>query len=385
MMPATALAAMVVFWGGLIIVAYIYAGYPLLVWILARVRPRNWRRDTLTRNVTVIVVAHNEETGIRGRLRNLLNSDYPAGHLDIIVACDGATDSTARVAGEFSGQGVRTIEFLCRHGKSAVLNTVVPMAHGEIIVLADARQRFARSTIRDLVADFADPDVGAVSGELKLVRGDTPSQTGEGSGIYWRYEKFIRLNEALVDSSVGATGAVYAIRRALFRAIPVSTVLDDVLIPMQIARQGYRVVFEPRAVAYDRVPSSARSESARKVRTIGGNFQLFLLAPWLLVPFKDRLWLQVVSHKLLRLFSPVLLLLVFCANLALLSANLYRAALVAQLAFYLASLAGYSRRDRHRRSLLLNIPYTFCLLNWITVVAFFDFLRGRQKVAWDKS
>lgn len=376
--------ALVAFWAGVVLAAYIYAGYPLLVWTIARLRPRPWSHDAVMRSVTVLVIAYNEEAGIERRVRNLLASDYPPACLEIIVACDGATDATARIARGFVGRDVRVIEFLRRRGKSAVLNDVVPMSRGDIVVLADARQRYAKDTIRRLVAAFADPDVGAVSGELKLVRGDARGQTAEGSGFYWRYEKFIRLNEALVDSSVGATGAVYAIRRALFRTIPVAAVLDDVLIPLQIARQGYRVVFESKAVAYDRLPVSARSESIRKVRTIGGNFQLFALAPWLLLPFRNRLWLQVVSHKLLRLASPALLLLVLAANLALLSSRVYQIALAIQAAFYFAGLVGLSQRNKTHKSAFLNVPYTFCLLNWVTVVAFLGFLGNRQKVAWDK-
>lgn len=376
--------ALSLFWASAVLIAYIYIGYPLLIAAMSKLRQRAWSRDSKVRDVTIVVVAYNEEDAIERRLRNLLKTDYPADHLDIVVACDGATDKTAARAEEFSEWGVRTIEFARRHGKSAVLNEVVPMARGEIVVLADVRQRFARSTIRNLVADFSDPDVGAVSGELKLLRCDGQCQTAAGSNLYWRYEKSIRRSESLVDSSVGVTGAVYAIRRALFRPIPPSTILDDVMIPMEIARQGYRVLFEPRAIAYDRIPASARSESIRKIRTIGGNIQLFAIRPWLLSPFHNRLWLQTVSHKLLRLQSPFFLLAVFGSNLLLVSIPAYRVVLALQVAFYMAAFVGRAQRNKHGKSRLLNLPYTFCLLNWVTVLAFLEFFRRRHKVGWDK-
>ena len=383
-MDTQLVVALGVFWGSAFLLGYIYIGYPFLVWAMSRLRRHGWMRDSQVRDVTVVVIAHNEEAGIDRRLRNLLNSDYPRNHLEIIVACDGATDTTAARAEAYSGRGVRTIEFVRRQGKSAVLNRVVPMAQGEIVVLADVRQRFARNTICNLVADFSDPEVGAVSGELKLLRGDEHCQTAGGSNAYWRYEKFIRYSEALVDSSVGATGAVYAIRRALFRPIPPSTILDDVMIPMEIARQGYRVLFEPRAVAYDRLPASARSESIRKARTIGGTFQLFAISPWLLSPFKNRLWVQTVSHKLLRLQSPFFLLAIFASNILLISMPGYRIALAAQVAFYVTGLIGRAQRNKRRKSFLLNVPYTFCLLNWVTMVALMDFFRRRHKAAWTR-
>lgn len=373
------------FWLGAGLVVYTYLGYPALIDCLARLCTRSFTRDQCLRTVSVIVVAHNEESLIRRRLRNLLRSDYPRGMVEIIVACDGATDRTAARAGEYRGDGVHVIEYLNRRGKGAVLNDTVPRARGEIIILADVRQRFSRGAIRLLVADFADKNVGAVGGRLVIQRPRDGSQTGVGTDFYWRYETFIRNREARVDSMVGATGAIYAIRRTCFRKIPPATILDDVLIPMQIVRLGYRVVYESAAIAYDVVPALARAESVRKVRTIGGNFQLFLIAPWLLVPIVNRLWLQTVSHKFLRLLSPMLLLGVFILNVALLAKPLYHAIFVGQVLFYMAGIVGWVRRNSPRKSVFLNVPYTFCLLNWVTVIAFLRFLRGHQSPVWERS
>lgn len=378
-------AAQVIIWACALLLGYTYFGYPLIVWCLARWRPHPWTAIPREPDVSVVIVAYNEEATIARRLRNLIDTDYPIQRMEIVVVCDGSTDRTAAIARSFANQGVRTIEFSRRRGKSAVLNDVVSSARADIVVLTDVRQRFARRAIKHLVADFADPRVGAVGGDLKLVSGDAGSQIGTGARVYWNYEKFIRRHEAALDSTIGATGAVYAIRRRLFRPIPPDTILDDVLIPMEVVRQGYRVLFEPRAVAFDRTSASARSEALRKTRTIAGNFQLFLTKPWLSLPFYNRLWLQTVSHKGLRLVIPLLLFTAFAVNAALLPVGFYRFTFAAQVLFYGAAIAGRALRHKRHKPPWLNVPYTFCVLNWATVVAFFRFVTGRQRSAWEKA
>jgi hypothetical protein len=271
-----------------------------------------------------------------------------------------------------------------RRGKSAVLNDLIPQAHGDIVVLADARQRFARGVLRALAPHFSDPTVGAVSGELVLTQGANGSAVGEGVGFYWKYEKFIRRNESRVDSTVGATGAIYAIRRNLFEPIPTDTILDDVLIPMRIVRRGYRVLFEAGARAYDQAAPSAEFEFARKVRTLAGNFQLFVRQPWLLNPFANRLWIQTISHKGCRLLSPLCLAVAFGANLFLLDEPFYQGTLSVQFVLYAAGMGGYLLRNSRKKVRSLSVPYAFCLLNWAVVVGFARFLNGSQRVTWEQ-
>jgi cellulose synthase/poly-beta-1,6-N-acetylglucosamine synthase-like glycosyltransferase len=335
--------------------------------------------------LSVVIVAFNEAEGIRRRLENLLALDYTPERVEIVLASDGSTDGTMNLARSYEGVGVTVIPFATRRGKAAVLNDVLPKVGGEIVVLADARQRFQAGALRALVKPFADQRVGAVSGELVLASTEGDTGVGEGVGFYWRYEKFIRKNESLVDSTVGATGAIYAIRRELFEPIPQDTILDDVLIPMRIARRGYRVVFEPTALAYDKTAATAREEFTRKVRTIAGNFQLFAREPWLLHPLRNRLWLQAVSHKGLRLITPILLLATMGANLLLLGHSFYRWTLMGQAFFYGAALGGYALREVGSKVPLLGVPYVLCLMNWATVVAFIRFIRGRQRATWEKA
>lgn len=372
-----------VFWLCVIILGYTYFGYPALIRIWAWCRPRTPGTRGWVPTLSVVIVAYNEAKVIRRRLENLLTLDYPRDRLEIVLASDGSTDATVEVARRYEPLGVRVIPFATRCGKSAVLNDVVPGVQGEIVILADARQHFDTSALRKLVEPFADPTVGTVSGELFLTDNPGGTAVGKGVGFYWRYEKFIRRSEGRVDSTVGATGAIYAIRRELFEPVPEDTILDDVLIPIRVARRGYRVLFEPAARAYDGAAATATQEFKRKVRTIAGNFQLFSRERWLLNPLRNRLWLQTVSHKGLRLLSPFFLTAAFGGNLFLLDQPFYRWTLAAQIVFYTVALLGYTARNARRSIPLLSVPYVFCFLNWVTVVAFVRFVTGRQRVSWE--
>ncbi|HEV3215927.1 MAG TPA: glycosyltransferase family 2 protein [Vicinamibacterales bacterium] len=364
----------ILFWTSLLLLVYVYVGYPLVAWLRGHLCPRQAARPPIEPVVSVIVVAHDEAQRIGARIENLLASDYPAGKLEIIVASDGSTDVTAEIAGRYQRRGVKVRSFRSRRGKAAVLDDLIPSAKGEIVVLADARQSYEPGAIRALAADFADPRVGAVSGELMA------------PGFYWQYEKFIRANESWSDSTVGATGAIYAIRRELFESIPADTILDDVLIPVRIARRGYRVLFEARAQAYD-VSMTPRAEFARKTRTIAGTFQLFARESWLLNPFRSRLWFEALSHKALRLGIPIMHAALFGANFALAGARIadegYRWMMACQLLFYAAALAGHAM-PLSRRRLVIVVPYTMCLLLWATMIGFLRFATRRQQVTWER-
>jgi len=377
----------IVFWLALGLLVYVYLGYPLIVWLRRRLFPRAVSRAPIEPFVTVVVVAHNEGHRIGRRIENLLASDYPRDRLAIIVGSDGSTDETAERAARYRNQGVTVRHFEQRRGKAAVLNELVSLASGELVVFADARQRFEPGAIRALAANFADPQVGAVSGELVLQRRRGTSPRGEGGGFYWKYEKFIRANESWAGSTVGATGAIYAIRRALFDAIPQDTILDDVLIPVRISRRGYRVLFEAEARAHDLVSGTPREDFIRKTRTIAGTFQLFAREPWLLNPRRSPVWFEALSHKALRLAIPVLHLVIFAANLALIEFGLYQVMMAGQLLFYGAAMTGgfeTHRAHSRRRNILLTVPYTMCLLGWATIVGFARIVARRQGVTWER-
>jgi hypothetical protein len=378
-------AALVVFWASLLLIGYTYAGYPLIAWLRARFWPYRARREPIEPTVTIIVVAHNEEACIEARIENLLALDYPAERRQILVGSDGSTDETVARARRFAHEGVQVVGFRHWRGKAAVLNQLVRRARGEVILFADARQSFDRHVLRRLVSRFADERVGAVSGELMLTD-STGTPMGRGASFYWRYEKFIRVQEGLAGSTVGATGAIYAIRRALFRAIPTDTILDDVLIPMRIVQQGYLVQFEQHARAYQAVSRTTQQEYVRKVRTIAGAFQLFGREWWLLDPRRNPLWFQTVSHKGLRLLLPVFHLAVLAANIELARHQpFYVAVLGLQFAFYGAAIVGHEMRHAARRPIYVSVPYAMCCMLWATVAAFHRIATHRQQATWEQA
>jgi cellulose synthase/poly-beta-1,6-N-acetylglucosamine synthase-like glycosyltransferase len=371
-----------IFWIGFAALAYVYVVYPAVMVVLAELFPSAVRRRLSLPSVSVLVVAHDEQERVDARLDNLLALDYPENRVEILLGSDGSTDDTVALARRFEGRRVRVFPFPIRRGKAAVLNDLAARAEGEVLAFADARQTFAPDALRALMAPFADPRVGGVSGAL-ILRGEEGSDVGDGVSLYWRYEKAIREAESALDATVGATGSIYAVRRLLFTPIPPDTILDDVLIPMRVARAGYRVLFEPLALAYDTPPKEARGEFARKVRTIAGNFQLFAREPWMLDPRKNRLWLQTVSHKGLRLLGP-----------AFLAATLVSSALLAERPFYLAALAGQVGillaagldrwlRPRGVRVPLLSAAFVFVLLQAATIAAFVRFVAGRATGTWE--
>jgi len=394
--------ATAVFWLCVGLLFYVYVGYPLLAVVRARLRPRPLARPIERRahpaaipfperrvragepTVSIIVIAYNEASCIEARLENLLSLDYPSDRVEIIVGSDGSTDDTVERARRYEAFGVRVQAFDTRSGKPAVLNALVPRAGGDIVLFADARQRFEPSTLRALVADFHDPSVGAVSGELMLEAPEGTAPAGHGAAMYWRYEKLIRSAESAADSTVGATGAIYAIRRRLFVPIPDDTLLDDVLIPLRIVQQGYRVVFEPTGRAFDRPSATAAQEFARKARTIAGTFQLFSRERWLLDPRRNRIWFATLSHKALRLGLPILHAGALAGNVAAAMVSPYQWLLAAQVLFYVAAAGGALQRRGHRRLKLFAVPYTLCLMCWADVVGFYRFVTKRQPVTWER-
>jgi cellulose synthase/poly-beta-1,6-N-acetylglucosamine synthase-like glycosyltransferase len=375
----------ILFWACAVLLAYIYAGYPLMVWMLARLRPRPVRKGEFPGTVSVILVAHNEAARLANKLSNLLAASAAGQIIEVFVGSDGSTDSTPVIASAHPDLRVHAVAFDQRRGKPGVLNDLVAKASGEILLFLDARQDLAHDALERMLANFADPDVGVVSGELVFLRDADTGTAGEGIGFYWTYEKLIRSAEAKYRSVPGATGAIYAMRRELFRPIPGQTILDDVVIPMQAVEQGFRCVLERGAEAYDRPSVSTSKESIRKRRTIAGCAQLIVAHPRWLLPWRNPIWWEYCSHKLLRLVSPLLLLGAGLANLWLMRNPFYSVLLALQFAMYASALAGWMSQQLGRKSPVFGPSLMFVSLNATTLAALWDALCGRFQATWRKT
>ena len=375
-----------IYWFSIAGLAYIYVGYPLLVWLLSRVarasRPHGQTRD----RISVIVTAHNEAHQIQRKLDSILVSTVAHRIDKVIVASDGSTDDTCRIVQEYPDQRVQLLHWTERAGKPTALNNAIPLCTSEIVVLTDARQELHPEAIGALAANFADPELGVVSGELVLKSDGELTAAAQGIGFYWKYEKFIRKCESRFRGVPGATGAIYALRNRLFRPIDPATLLDDVVIPMQIVEQGFDCRFEPGAIAYDLPSQSPGQESIRKRRTIAGAAQLIVQQPRWLFPSMNPLWLEFFSHKICRLFSPLLLVAALVTNVLLKETHpVYGILLPLQGLFYEAAILGWLFQQSGRRSRWLGPFLMFLTLNLTTVAAMWDALRGKYRVTWRKA
>jgi poly-beta-1,6-N-acetyl-D-glucosamine synthase len=369
-----------IFWTAAVVIGYAYFGYAAWLWIWSRWRARPIHRSTSLPSVSIVMVVHNEESVLQRKVKNILQLTYPCDRTEIVVISDGSTDGTNNILREFAATPhVRILFSNDSRGKAAGLNDATGAATGEIVVFTDARQQIEPDAVRFLLENFTDPEVGCVSGELML--GDPDSgETTQGLGLYWRIEKRIREMESAAGSVIGATGALYAVRRSLLVKLPPDTILDDLYIPMHVLQQGARVVFDPRARVWDIPDQGTKREFARKVRTLSGNYQLLGLCPWLLGSANPARF-GFVSHKLIRLFVPFALVALFLSSI-LLTGTFYRLSLLLQLAFYgLGAWAFVGPKGSGLLARIADAAFTLVLLNTAAVVALANFATGRR-VVW---
>ena len=372
-----------IFWASIALIFYVYIGYPLLLFVISRYS-RPTRSDERHRpSVSLVVAAYNEEKVLRDKIENSLALDYPKDQLEIVIASDGSTDATNTIAESYAHKGIILHRVIPRGGKTAALNTVIPKTKGEILVLSDANTMYRPDAIRKLVRHFIDPTVGAVSGDVRLV--DAAPSHSDSEGLYYRYERCLQELESRVGSIIGVDGGMYALARTHFRPPPDEIVIDDFVISMTVARLGYRVLYDPEAVAFEQGTLTGWEEFFRKVRIIAGGIQALKLGvglPRLNQPF---LLLGYLSHKLLRWLVPCLLLSILFSSTALVWKPFYALALGAQVVFYFAALHYGLNTIQLQQPRFSGIAYYFSLVNGAALIGIWKGLRGTQRVTWQRT
>ena len=385
-----------IFWVSVFLLVHTYVLYPLALVALdaldqarANLRfigggadCRGQARALPGLKISLVVAAYNEESCIDEKLRNSLQLAWPTEDLEVLVGSDGSTDGTDAKVEAVGDPRVR-LSAAARGGKVAVLNRCIPLAKGEVVVLTDANTMLDPAALEKLARHFRDPDVGAVCGRLRLYN---PTLKAYEESAYWTYESFIKFYEGKHGAVLGANGGLYAIRRSLFQALPPDTVVDDFVIPMRILQAGFRVLYDPEAVAYEETTEDYVKEASRRARIAAGNFQSLRLLSQLLLPRAGFASFAFWSHKLLRWMAPLWLAMVLLSNLTLLGHRWGVVALAMQLGFYALAMVGRERwvkRGALRR--VASVAYYFTSMNLALAVGFGRFVAQSQAATWDRT
>ncbi len=383
------------FWLAVGCIVYTYAGYPMLLMILAALKQlrgdlrflssgesrRNGAEDDLP-TVAVLVAAHNEERHIEERIRNLLALDYPAERMRIYVGSDGSDDATELLAAPFVGERVVWRGFSERRGKPSVINDLAALATEDVLVFTDANTQFSAGAVKFLVRHLQDPAVGCVCGELRLQARDGAENQDH---LYWRYERMLKFFEGRIGALLGANGGVYAMRRDQYRPIPSDTIVDDFWISMELVRDGYRCAYDPEAVAWEDAPERIGDEFARRVRIGTGNYQALRHFLTMLNPRRGLIALTFFSHKFLRWLVPHCMIVAAVTNLALVGSPLYAGLGAVQVAFYGLALFGYQRSRKSLTPGLLRMPLFLVSMNLALLVGFWKYLTGKRTGIWART
>lgn len=374
------------FWSSLLLIAYSYVAYPVLLWVACRLRRLMERTPTSDATpaewpaVTMLVAAHNEASVIREKIANCLAVDYPADRFRVVIASDGSADGTNEIVAACADPRIQLIAYSQRRGKIATLNATIPALEDEILVMSDANTMYAPDAVRALVRHFADERVGCVCGELVL---ESPDGDGSGEGLYWKYETLLKRMESKLGFLLGATGGIFAMRRSLFRPLPTSTIVEDFVTAMKILEDGHRVCYEPAARATESTAPTMRDEMRRKSRIGAGGFQAIGMTAAMLNPLRGMPALGYWSHKIVRWFVPFLMLGALLTNVALATEPIYTLFLVAQSLAYAIGVQGLMPRPVDHR-LVRPVRYFF-MMNLALFIGFFRFLRGTQRVTWERA
>ena len=375
-----------IFWICLFAILYTYFGYYIILMLLAGLKAKNRKLDEEhIPFVSIVVSAHNEDKVLPGKIENFKNLDYPKNRIEFLIGSDSSTDGTNDILNNARNSFIRFYPFQVRRGKAAVLNDLLNQVKGDIVVFSDANTIYKPDAIKRLVRHFVEPAVGGVCGRLHL-ESQHENIGGKGEKLYWDYENHIKKIESCIRTVFGANGAIYAIRKQLYKPLPTDIVImDDFLIAMRIVEMGYDVVFEEQAVGYEAAALSEKGEFVRKVRIGAANFNSLQYIKPLLNPKRGFVSFGLWSHKIFRWFAPFLMIMLILSNLALAESSFYTILLIIQGLFYVIALIGWIISLSSRKVILFSYFYYFFLMNLGLLIGFFKFVLGTQKPAWSRT
>ncbi len=386
-----------IFWIFVGIIFYIYAGYPIILTLLAKIRTENQRDLTSNPFVTLLITAYNEETVIAQKIENSLKLDYDKSRLQILVAADGSDDRTVEIVKQYQDQGVEISFSPPRRGKMAAINRALSRVQGEIIIFSDANNLFAANVVKELLAPFANPKVGIVSGSKSIYRGD--GVLGESEGFYWKYESFIKTQETRLGCCTSVLGEVMAVRNSLIKPCPERIINDDFYLALMLIRKGYNSVYAPGACSFERISLSARDEFVRRTRIIAGRYQAMMVFINKIPLSRPVVIWQMISHKFMRPLVPFAMIGALIANiiaviwpiqsadfsLIYLSTPFNWLMLVLQGIFYGLAVFGNHIDHKHIVGRLLYLPTFLVISNIAAISGLYCFLTGRQTPLWQRA
>ena len=380
--------------------AYIFIGYPAIIFCLSKLFGKSVEKNILLPNVTLVIPAFNEESVIKEKIINTLNLNYPKENLQIIVCDDFSNDQTKEIISSFAQEGVILSESTSRVGKIGGLNRALLLATGEIFVISDADTLANPNTLQELVVNFSDKEVGCVIAQTRMLTADNKSN--ESGGLYWKYESLIRQSESHLHSTVAATGHFMGIRTSILRPIPQDIILDDFYLATETMKQGLRVISEPKATIWERPTTSMKDEVNRRRRMTAGRYQILFMWKKYLSKLPLLLKLQVISHKFLRLAIPHFMILALISNIllyivfrsstpqtAIIAQQVTIFTLFIQMLFYFMAITGwYLSKKINKKSKLIkmwSIPYFLCATNFASILGLFWYLSGKRTVLWQQA
>ncbi|CAM4238453.1 Glycosyltransferase, catalytic subunit of cellulose synthase and poly-beta-1,6-N-acetylglucosamine synthase [Pedobacter westerhofensis] len=383
----------IIFWISIFLIVYTFVGYGFVLYILVRIKgifkkPYIFKTEAALPSVTVLIAAYNEEDIIEDKIENTLQLNYPKDKVQAIFITDGSSDSTADKVRGFDD--ITLLHQDIRAGKMAAIKRAIPYIKGEITVFTDANTFLNKEALLELVKHYQNPKVGAVAGEKRILVEETADASSAGEGFYWKYESKLKKWDYELYSNVGAAGELFSIRTNLYQPVESDTIIDDHMIAMRIAENGFIIAYEPGAYAMETASADVKEELKRKIRIAAGGIQSIMRLKKAANPFNNPVFtFQYISHRVLRwTITPFLLFLVFILNviIALDTQNaFYQIFLVLQVLFYLLSLTGLYFESRNIRVKALFIPYYFCVMNYAVLAGIIRYYKKNQSAAWEKS